>query len=102
MPLSDKQVIGGFDSPGADMTVQTTLGREDYAQTHTYVGGGSIYPTYTAPETVKIVEETVTETFDTDGKLVERIKKTVTRYEKQGSYQIWNQSPHTQILNCAN
>ena len=70
------------------MTIQTTLGDPP---TKSYVGGG-IYPTYqNFPETVRVVEETVTETFDEDGKLVERVKKTVTRYEKQGTYQFWNQ-----------
>lgn len=46
-----------------------------------YVGGG-----YTVPK-VKVVEETVTETFDENGKLIERIKKTVTRYEETQNYQ---------------
>lgn len=73
----------------AYVTIQTTLGDPPPTNTSTFVGG-SIYPTYVQPETVRIVEETVTETFDKDGKLLERVRKTVTRYEKQPQYQIWN------------
>ena len=52
-------------------------------------------------ETARVVETTVEEYFDEDGRLTSRTTKTVTRYEKAPQYQIWNeQSPHTQILPC--
>lgn len=63
-----------------------TLGKDEFTS-QTF---NSVYPYYSPqPAKVRIVEETVTEEFDTDGKLVSRIKKTVTRYEEQNSYQQW-------------
>ena len=40
-----------------------------------------VYPYYGAEQSARVVEETVTETFDDEGKLVSRVKKTVTKYE---------------------
>lgn len=62
----------------------------------------SVYPYVSSgyPK-VRVVEETVEEYFDEDGKLTSRTKKTVTRYEEQQTYQAQWYSSDINVLPCA-